>query len=165
MGMAGLAVLYLLISFLLPSGKQEAEQAAITPGNDMLTTISEGLEILKNEDAAKTTEVLILAAAPWENVAFSSQEDFAEVAAAGSDENTAVAVLVYTGYMGMDTGRLAIINGKDYKQGETVEGYMLKEISPDAILLQQNGVDFRVSIQAPMEESTVGDDHLGPLKK
>lgn len=151
MGMAGLAVLYLLISFLLPSGKQEAEQADSPPTNDMLTTISASLGNLKNKEEAKATEVLTLAAAPWENVAFSSEEDFAGVAAAGGDETAAVAVLSYTGFMVMGKGQLAIINGKDYQLGETVAGYVLKEITPDSVLLQQNGVDFRVSIQAVTE--------------
>lgn len=151
MSLAGLAVLYLLISFLLPSGKKNGEQGASSAAIDMLTTISAGMVDLTNQEAIRAAEVLTLAATPWRNALFSSQEDFAAVAENDSDETESLAVLSYTGYMGMGKGHLAIINGKDYQQGETVEGYVLKEITPASVLLEQNGASFRVSIQAPEE--------------
>jgi len=149
MSLAGLAMVYMLITFLMPSDKKEVMPTAGPADGDLLATISQGLGDLTDKDAAWAVEVLALAAKPWQNAVFSPAEEVA--AATDTDGTEAPADLAYTGYMGMGKGQLAIINGKDYQSGDRVEGYVLKEITPGAVLLEKNGAAVRVNIQAPTE--------------
>ncbi len=149
-GLASLAIVYLIITITLPSGNQEATSVADPPSSDMLSTISQGIGNLTNKEATRATAVLALAATPWKNVTFAARDNFTENT--NNISNEATTSLSYTGYMGMGKkGQLAIINGKDYQQGDSVEGFAVKEITPASVLLEKDGVNLRVSIQTPVE--------------
>ncbi len=56
----------------------------------------------------------------------------------------------YSGYLKMDEEKIAIINGMDYKQGETLDNYRIEAILPDRVLLSRGEERYAI----PMEEAT-----------
>lgn len=57
----------------------------------------------------------------------------------------------YTGYLEMDSKRIAIINGMEYKEGEAldIKGYVLKSVSPGRVSIenQTTGATINVLLQ------------------
>ena len=52
--------------------------------------------------------------------------------------------LVYSGYMTMGEKIFAVINGIEYRIGDMVEGFFLKEIDPMEIVMEKNGKPARI---------------------
>ena len=52
--------------------------------------------------------------------------------------------LVYSGYMTMGEKIFAVINGIEYRIGDMVEGFFLKEIDPMEIVMEKNGRPTRI---------------------
>ena len=57
------------------------------------------------------------------------------------------ASLIYSGYMNMGEKMLAVINGIEYRIGDIVEGFTLKEIDPVEIVMEKNGRPARIPFQ------------------
>lgn len=51
----------------------------------------------------------------------------------------------YSGYLEMADEKIAIINGLDYREGDTINSYTLKTISPEIIQLSRQGLTFNVA--------------------
>jgi type II secretory pathway component PulC len=41
---------------------------------------------------------------------------------------------------------MAIINGGFYRKGDTIEGFVIKDIQPDRVVLERGGKDFTLRI-------------------
>lgn len=50
----------------------------------------------------------------------------------------------YSGYLQMADEKIAIINGLDYREGETINQYHLKTISSEMIQLARDGLTFNI---------------------
>lgn len=52
--------------------------------------------------------------------------------------------IVYSGYMNMGEKLFAVINGIEYRIGDLVEGFLVKEIDPMEIIMEKNGRPMHV---------------------
>jgi len=52
--------------------------------------------------------------------------------------------MVYSGYMNMGEKLFAVINGIEYRIGDLVEGFLVKEIDPMEIIMEKNGRPMHV---------------------
>jgi len=67
---------------------------------------------------------------------------------------------VYSGYVALGSTKLAIINGKEYRAGETLEevGYMLRKILPERVLIKNK--KSRKNIIVPHQDGVITDQSL-----
>ncbi len=89
---------------------------------------STALEILEGLSAAWPDDVFAAVAVADEEQADEQETPPAEAV-----------TLTYSGYMNMGEKILAVINGIEYRIGDLVEGFVLKEIDPMEIIMEKNG--------------------------
>jgi hypothetical protein len=55
---------------------------------------------------------------------------------------------IYAGYLEVDRKRMAIINGMEYSEGETLDtkGYVLKSVSPSNVVIENRGIGATVNV-------------------
>jgi len=152
--LASLAVLYLVIDFLvLPSRNDQqlnTSQPAI-PSAGPADVSGQLMALTTSRKTSDATEILALAGTPWPSAVFVHRTSLAEPKAGNKIKVLDPDTFEYSGYMDMGASRLAIINGRDYQQNDTIEGYTLLEISPLHIILGKDGSTFRVLFKAPKD--------------
>ncbi len=85
-------------------------------------------------------EILKALSAAWPDDVFAAVAVADKEAVREEEVSPAEAVtLIYSGYMNMGEKILAVINGIEYRIGDTVEGFVLKEIDPMEIIMERNG--------------------------
>ncbi len=89
---------------------------------------------------ATALEIITALSAAWPDDVFAAVAVADEEQAKAEEAPPAEAVtLTYSGYMNMGERILAVINGIEYRIGDMVEGFMLKEIDPMEIVMEKNG--------------------------
>ena len=115
-----------------PAGAEEPTAQFIAEVRSTL----EALRLAPGEDL-----ILEASLAPWAPSPFPLRDAVAVTA-------EAPATLHYTGYCRIGETRLAIINGREYRVGETVAvtDFLVELIEPDRVILASQGGGRRVSI-------------------
>ena len=69
-------------------------------------------------------------------------------AAAGAETAMPKSEFIYSGYLGTERKRMAIINGIEYAEGENldVKGYVLKSVSPTRVVIENRGTGATVDV-------------------
>jgi hypothetical protein len=69
-------------------------------------------------------------------------------AAAGAGTAMPKSEFIYSGYLGTERKRMAIINGIEYAEGESldVKGYVLKSVSPTGVVIENRGTGATVNV-------------------
>ena len=89
---------------------------------------------------ATALEILKALSVAWPDDVFAAVAVADEEQADEEEALPAEAVtLTYSGYMNMGEKILAVINGIEYRIGDMVEGFVLKEIDPLEIIVEKNG--------------------------
>ncbi|MFP4070535.1 MAG: hypothetical protein ACLFTB_00655 [Desulfovibrionales bacterium] len=137
-----------------PSGSSKENQSAVQNFEQTVSTIRQGLE---KHDLSRVEEyALKRAQASWQRDPFYDRYAGGELETAGGVSETKKIEFSYTGYIQMDTRRLAIINGREYQAGERLEaeGYAVQSIHPDRVTLVRTGSQEEGGrLTVPMEEN------------
>jgi len=145
--MAGAAILYGLFSTF-----SEPDRNDVPVGSSTSAAVVLGQEVLQDApaDAAAARQVLANAQRPWQNEAFLvaglDQESDSGLKGA-MDVPPDVEGIVYSGYMEMAGEQIAIINNSEYRAGDQVEIFTIKEITPSSIRLSWEGREFGIAFQ------------------
>jgi len=159
LGVMAIVILYAAVDFLIPPRKNPAidpkqKQEEL---NAFVTTLTATL----GKDASKNLGPLIFSRAErewprdpfldershrsWVHAKTAVKEKAKDVIAAPEIEFT------YTGYLEVGGKRMAIVNGNEYNEGETldVEGYVLTNVSPAGVVIvnQATKAEQKVSLQ------------------
>lgn len=147
-GLAAVALLYGLWS-LLGSGPETVDEPV---GSKSAATIAMVQEVLKDEpgDEKAVARVIANAQMPWLNNAF-LLAGFVPEKRVGRDDLDEIQAeakgIVYSGYLEMGGERIAILNNTEYRAGESVEGFLVHEISPAKISLSRNNQKYEIVLQ------------------
>jgi hypothetical protein len=70
----------------------------------------------------------------------------------GSAVGGEAAKIIYSGYVDSGRGRIAVLNGLEYRVGETleIEGYVLKQVTPSKVLILNKNTGN--SLEIPLQE-------------
>jgi hypothetical protein len=101
-----------------------------------------------SKQEANAMEILNTVSAAWpENVfvTIASIEDGKELDEGAPELEEAA--MVYSGYMNMGEKLFAVINGIEYRVGDMVEGFLVKEIDPMEIIMEKNGRPTHVPLR------------------
>ena len=143
---------YGIFDLVLTSGKKNADESASKAEPfDVAATLS-GLH-LANPYARQVSYVLSkidaqLRHMPFmKNAAGLEDEDIPKETGQSFDADD----FIYTGFAEMASERIAIINGFDYKKGETVKSFLLEEITPNFVILSHKQVHHTIPIEKELE--------------
>jgi hypothetical protein len=151
-GVMGIVVLYAAVDFLMPKKKsltlnvkQKTEEL-----NTFVTTLSAGM----GKEASDNVGTLILnrAEKEWTGDPFLDDKSFRTWSQTREQFKEAVAApkveFVYSGYLEVGRKRIAIINGMEYKEGESLEikGYSLKSVSPSSVIIENRRIGATVNV-------------------
>lgn len=155
-----MAIVILGAAFVYLSSKNKSPGADnMVQKTAELNTFVTGLTGSLKMDSMKSPGTLILARAEkeWTQDPFLNRKDLMkwnEAKAIKAKEGAAVAKIefVYSGYFEVGRKKMAIINGMEYKEGESldVKGYMLKSISPEKVVIENRGIGATINV--PMLE-------------
>ena len=155
-GVMGIVILYGAVDFLTPKKMNLALNVKQKTGelNAFVATISEAL----GKDASNSNGSLILGRAEkeWSSDPFLDEKSFRAWSQTREQVKEAVAApkinFVYSGYLEVNRKRIAIINGMEYKEGESLDtkGYSLKSVSPSNVVIENRTT--RVTLNIPLQE-------------
>jgi hypothetical protein len=157
LGVMGIAILYAAFDFLAPRKKSS------TPGTAQktaeLSTFVTDLTAGLGKDTTKNLNALIFSRAErewtqdpfldaksyraWSAVKASVKKDGMGLGAAAPKSE-----FLYSGYLEAGRKRMAIINGIEYSEGESldVKGYVLKSVSPTRVVIVNRGIGATVNV-------------------
>ena len=168
LALMALAVLYGGYSFLGTSDEGQApvqESRNLEALNAYVLGIAGSMPQLSLSD--KDKYVMASAVARWPDDPFLQTRAPEAQAAAEIEETISLEQFdaTYTGYVEMNGKRLAIINGREYAPGETLEvsGYVVRRIEPTKVELGKTGSGKTVSI--PIEEMFIRQGSSPPPGK
>ncbi len=142
---AGAAVVAAYIQFLAPSGGEGGIdiQKVKQDLTSFVTSTSAAVAQAKPDEQA--LHALALAARPWKGDPFLKTDEPIDL---GKTEEINFPELSYTGFVGMDTKRVAVINGVEYEVGDELSspGFILEEIHPDRVIVGVKGEQHRTTV-------------------
>ena len=156
------AILYGAYSFLFDSGPQKALRISSDRTVPLQQYVVEVITQLKQADTSANDAYLIeqaqgaLKANPFyretaarEEVDALKAEEAAELERREKEAAIAASRFAYTGYIEMGSTRLAIVNGREFSEGETLNaaGMTLKRISPNAVVIGMPGISDTMTIE------------------
>lgn len=175
LGAMGIAILYAAFDFLAPKKNASAPGTAQKTAElgTFVTDLTAGLgkDKMQNLNAlifsraekewtqdpfldAKSYKAWSAAKAPVKKVG--AEAGMAAVTKAGTAAGTRAGTetampkseFVYSGYLGTERKRMAIINGIEYAEGESldVKGYVLKSVSPTRVVIENRGTGATVNV-------------------
>jgi hypothetical protein len=154
-------ILYGAYSFIFDSGSKSTLRRSAVKEVPIQQYVVEVITQLKQADASDVDGYLIQQAKGTLNRnPFYREPDKAEVtdaalaAAAAERERREKEQAIaggrfsYTGYVEMGSTRLAILNGREFSEGEILnaEGMVLKKISPQAVVIGMPGISDTVTV-------------------
>jgi len=147
-----IAVLYGALELFVFSGRSQ-RPADDPPAAVEVRDVKDAADQAKSavEQAALSEQqrrVLEVAAAPWRPDLFYPVPEMENPPREDAAEPATGVGLEYRGYLAVGDRRMAIINGVEYRVGETVgeTGYVLKAITPDRVFVEAPGDGERVSV-------------------
>ncbi len=159
-GLMAAAALYGAYSFLFSGSsgnnrKLSGRQAQV-PVNEFVTDLIK--RILESDSTATDSLILARAADKWRKDPFLVVKKTATTAEAAEKLQQTISkegltgAFSYSGYMEMGKRKLAIINGMEYLQGDSLdqEGAVLKKISPGEVLISVGAM--REVIVVPIDD-------------
>lgn len=152
-GLMAVAVLYFVYAFFLADDKQKTPPAAASSSDAVLKMAEELREKLKRGEFDPPPSAALLTAleSGWREENFvvadfylpdlAALEDEEQEASLNAEEvEAAAAELVYSGFLELDSRRLAVINGSEYEVGDEVgDGLVLERINAYSLLLSRGG--------------------------
>jgi len=141
------ALIYGAVDF----GFRSINKKSVSSGSSKVETsatfslITEELEApAASQQKAKGLEILNAVSAAWPEDLFADITAFVD----HEEEEEALALvdktLIYSGYMTMGEKIFAVINGIEYRIGDIIEGFSLKQIDPLEIIMEKNGRPMRI---------------------
>ncbi|MGD8366429.1 MAG: hypothetical protein PVG78_02205 [Desulfobacterales bacterium] len=155
LALMGIAILYGAYTYLGPTeqGASPAQSGKEMEAlNAYVLGIAGSLPRLSLSDTEKYVMASAVARWPEEPFLRTRLPESRDVSGTGKPMQPEDLDVVYTGYVEMNSRRLAIINGKEYAPGDALEfsGYVVRRIDPAKVELGIAGSDKTVTI--PIEE-------------
>lgn len=145
--LAVIALIYGAVDFGLRSikGKSAPTGASKVETSATFSLITEELGArAAGQQEAKGLEILNAVSAAWPEGVFVDITSFVN----HEEEEEALTLvdkaLIYSGYMTMGEKIFAVINGIEYRIGDIIEGFSLKQIDPLEIIMEKNGRPMRI---------------------
>lgn len=159
-----LVICYGVYSFLFDSKKVKAPQPVDTQALEK-TVIDVGLQFKGGLTPAETAR-LQKAQVSWERDPFYARKQgvglFSRFAVAQKEETGPDVRFSYTGFVTMGGKKVAVINGREYEEGEQLEteGYFAEVIQPNKVtIVRRSKMHDRIGqMTLPLEENTVFHD-------
>ena len=177
LGLALIAVVYAIYVLFFAGSPKQADQNT-EPGLEDAKTFAQDMtnRLGTNDVLTRDMYILVQATAEWKRDLFlRSGHSLTEIEdseqAAGKMEEIQ---FTYTGYLEMKNKKLAVINGMEYEEGESLGlyGYWVKDISPTQITIsskEQNNMmvltlqeddSIHPETAAPMEDRQINKNPL-----
>lgn len=158
LGIMALALLYGAYEFLFAKAKTaDAPASPEAQQSDLMAftrTVAEGLG--KSAYTEADAYAISQAAAPWLKDPFlrsvmrvRPEPDTASDATREQQLESPAVSFRYTGYLGLGNVRMAIINGSEYREGDSLEpeGYYVKSIGPRQVAIGVRGKEKSILLQ------------------
>ncbi len=143
--MAGAALLYGLYTLF---SKPEVLDAPPTGSSTAAVVMAKTVLTDKPADATAINQVLVNAQLPWQDNSFlivgldhKKETDSSTIA----DIPVETKNISYSGYLEMAGERIAIINNSEYREGETVEGFIIEKITSAQIRLTREKKGYAIA--------------------
>ena len=151
LGVMAIAVLYVAFVYLAPQKKIAGVDMAQKTAE--LKTFVADLTGGLGKDSSKNLGVLIFSRAEreWPQDPFldsKAYKSWSQVKVTASEAAAPKIEFVYSGYLEVDRKRMAIINGMEYREGESLDtkGYVLKSVSPSSVVIENRGIGATVNV-------------------
>jgi len=148
-----LVITYGVYSFIFEASEKNSYRA---PKTEDFSGITRNIldKLSTNKLDPKTLYTLKLINQNWENDPFLKNKVIKTVKV----EKKADVHFEYTGYVKMDSTKVAIINGREYVEGEKLEiqGYTVKNIYPQFVIIKGPGDKDEISV--PYQEEIILDN-------
>jgi hypothetical protein len=149
-----MAVLYGAYAYL-SGGPARKESKTISDPNEKNIFISSiTSELMKSPLSIVDVYIISRAETDWQRNPFMERSSYKEWAARDSAKGSdvsAVAKIIYSGYVDSGKKKMAVINGLEYSVGEQLEigGYVLKKITERKVVIRNRntGSELEISIQ------------------
>ncbi|MEI6313459.1 MAG: hypothetical protein WCO89_01210 [Syntrophus sp. (in: bacteria)] len=156
LGVMGIVILYAAFYFLAP--KKKAPTPNMTQKTAELNTFITDLTVGLGKDTTKNLNTLIFSRAEkeWRQDPFLDAKSYRIWSKAQEPVKAGAAVskiiFTYTGYLEVNKGKMAIINGMEYKEGEEldVKGFVLKSVTPARVVIENRAA--RAAQTIPLQE-------------
>lgn len=152
LGVMAIVVCYAAFDFLTPKKRASAPDMAQKTAelSTFVTDLTAGL----GKDTTKNLNALIFSRAEkeWTQDPFLDAKSFKAWSTAKAPVKGATkSEFVYSGYLDTGRKRMAIINGIEYSEGESldVKGYVLKSASPTKVVIENRGTGATVNVPLP----------------
>jgi hypothetical protein len=152
LGVMAIVVCYAAFDFLTPKKRSSAPDMAQKTAelSTFVTDLTAGL----GKDTTKNLNTLIFSRAEkeWTQDPFLDAKSFKAWSTAKAPVKGATkSEFVYSGYLDTGRKRMAIINGIEYSEGESldVKGYVLKSASPTKVVIENRGTGATVNVPLP----------------
>ena len=152
----GIVIVCTAVVFLVP--KKKVSTPSVTQQTAGLNTFMHNLNAGLVKDTTKNLNALIFSRAEkeWKQDPFLDAKTYrswnkarepAKVVAAAPKSQFA-----YTGYLEVSKGRMAIINGMEYREGEDldVKGFLLKSVSPARVVIENSST--KATQKVPLQD-------------
>jgi hypothetical protein len=136
---AAVFVLYAGYEYLIGPANKKIITSASTDSVKIKTFVS-GLtnDLMKDKIADLDAYVVRRMESDWGKNPFWKKDSYkAWAAREGTASASALAKIIYSGYVDSGKNKMAVINGFEYRIGEQleIEGYVLKQITPSKVLI------------------------------
>ena len=157
LGVMAIAALYAAFDFLTPKPKKSGMNMTQKTAelNTFMTDLTAGL----GKDTTKNLGALVFSRAEreWTQDPFldrKAYKSWTEIKAPSKEPGAPVPKIefIYSGYLEIGGKRMAIINGAEYREGETldIKGYTLKSVSPTRVVIENHGL--KTTLNVPLQE-------------
>lgn len=154
LGVMAIAILFAAFYYLAPQKKQ-ISRVDMTQKTAELKTFVTGLTARLGKDSSKNPGILIFSRAEkeWTQDPFldsRTYKSWTQVKVTAKDAGAVAPKIefVYSGYLEVDRKRMAIINGVEYTEGESLDakGYVLKSVSSSSVVIENRGIGATVNV-------------------
>ncbi|MBM4315749.1 MAG: hypothetical protein FJ122_17780 [Deltaproteobacteria bacterium] len=153
LGLMAIVVLYAAFDFLT-SGKKDPKEEMAQKTTELNTFVADLTGSL-GKDTSKNLGALVFSRAEkeWTPDPFLDGKTLKLWAEAKMPVKAAPKIeIAYTGYLEIDRNRMAIINGVEYREGESldIQGFVLKTVSPTRVIIEDRAA--KKLLNFPLQE-------------
>jgi len=146
-----IAALYALIDFRLSRHKNKTGTPPIME-SAALTGISARLAAINSPNNKRFKTLVNRINKPWSNNIFAGKTPDKDTSTKEERQKTIYEKLsatinkfIYSGYLKMGDEKIAIINDNNYREGEMIDGFLLRKINPATAQLSRQGLNFTLT--------------------
>lgn len=157
LGLMALAILFGAYQFLFTSKKTAGPLLVESQKEDLMAfTQTVSASMGKSSYTKVDAYTISKAAAQWEKDPFlrsplkvQPEPDMPHNAAETEQPVSPAVSFKYTGYLGLGKVKMAIINGAEYREGDSLEpeGYFIKSINPQQVAIGIKGKEKSITLQ------------------